>query len=144
VDGFVETWYDQSGNGKDATQATAGSQPKIVNAGSLLTAGVTFDGSDDHFDFTEISNTAAFSLFIASNITNNGGMVFGDNAGNGNYVRYEANDVVCKIAGSEYDFGDSRDTSLDIINLNRDGSNSLSANKKRSSNRLSSNCYWHI
>ena len=46
VDGFVETWYDQSGNSNDAVQATAGSQPKIVNAGSLLTAGVTFDGGD--------------------------------------------------------------------------------------------------
>ena len=34
--GFVETWYDQSGNSKDAVQATAGSQPKIVNAGSLV------------------------------------------------------------------------------------------------------------
>ena len=33
---FVETWYDQSGNSKDAVQATAGSQPKIVNAGSLV------------------------------------------------------------------------------------------------------------
>jgi hypothetical protein len=132
VDGFVETWYDQSGNGNNAVQATAGNQPKIVNAGSLLTAGVTFDGSDDHFDFTEISNTGAFSLFIASNITNNGGMALGDSSGNGNYVRYEANDVVCKIAGSEYDFGDSRDTSLDIINLNRDGSNSLSATRNSS------------
>ena len=26
-DGFVETWYDQSGNGNDATQATIASQP---------------------------------------------------------------------------------------------------------------------
>ena len=34
--GFVETWYDQSGNSNDAVQATAGSQPKIVNAGSLV------------------------------------------------------------------------------------------------------------
>jgi hypothetical protein len=35
VDGFVETWYDQSGNGNDATQSVAGSQPKIVDAGVL-------------------------------------------------------------------------------------------------------------
>ncbi len=34
--GFVETWYDQSGNGNDAEQATAGNQPKIVNSGSLV------------------------------------------------------------------------------------------------------------
>ena len=35
-DGFVETWYDQSGNSEDAVQETAGSQPKIVNAGDLV------------------------------------------------------------------------------------------------------------
>jgi len=52
--GFVKTWYDQSvtneagdtATGNHATQATAASQPKIVNAGSLLTTGVTFDGGD--------------------------------------------------------------------------------------------------
>jgi len=31
--GFVVTWYDQSGNGRDATQATAGSQPAYVASG---------------------------------------------------------------------------------------------------------------
>lgn len=35
-DGFVTTWYDQSGNGNDAVQATASAQPQIVSAGSLL------------------------------------------------------------------------------------------------------------
>ena len=34
--GFVETWYDQSGNSNDAVQETAGSQPKIVSAGVLV------------------------------------------------------------------------------------------------------------
>ena len=33
--GFVTTWYDQSGNGRDITQTTASNQPKIVNAGSI-------------------------------------------------------------------------------------------------------------
>lgn len=50
-DGFVTTWYDQSGNGNHATQATAASQPKIVSAGSLVVengkAALDFDGSDD-------------------------------------------------------------------------------------------------
>lgn len=35
--GYVTTWYDQSGNGRNATQATAASQPRIVNAGVLET-----------------------------------------------------------------------------------------------------------
>ena len=52
--GFVETWYDQSGNSNDVTQATAGSQPKIVNAGSLVTVGgrasFKFDGSSDFLE----------------------------------------------------------------------------------------------
>jgi hypothetical protein len=47
VDGFVETWYDQSGNGNDATQSVAASQPKIVDAGVLVTGGIDFDGVDD-------------------------------------------------------------------------------------------------
>jgi hypothetical protein len=51
--GFVETWYDQSGNSNDAVQATAGSQPKIVSAGALNTSGgLEFDGSDDFFSLT--------------------------------------------------------------------------------------------
>lgn len=36
TDGFVKTWYDQSGNGYDATQTTASAQPQIVNSGSVI------------------------------------------------------------------------------------------------------------
>jgi len=34
--GFVTTWYDQSGNGRNATQTTAASQPQIVSAGLVI------------------------------------------------------------------------------------------------------------
>lgn len=37
--GFVKTWYDQSGNGRDATQTTAAAQPQIVASGSLVSDG---------------------------------------------------------------------------------------------------------
>lgn len=33
--GFVSTWFDQSGNGRDLTQATAANQPRIVNSGVI-------------------------------------------------------------------------------------------------------------
>lgn len=36
-DGFVKTWYDQSGNSRNATQTISAQQPKIVNSGSLNT-----------------------------------------------------------------------------------------------------------
>ena len=34
--GFVETWYDQSGNGEDMTQGTAGNQPSIILNGGQV------------------------------------------------------------------------------------------------------------
>jgi len=37
--GFVTTWYDQSGNGNFLIKATANNQPRIVNAGVLETVG---------------------------------------------------------------------------------------------------------
>ena len=36
-DGFVATWYDQSGNGNNLTQATASNQPTIVTSGAINT-----------------------------------------------------------------------------------------------------------
>jgi hypothetical protein len=36
TNGFVTTWYDQSGNNNNATQTTAANQPQIVSAGSVI------------------------------------------------------------------------------------------------------------
>jgi len=36
--GFVTTWYDQSGNGKNLSQANTTLQPQVVNAGTVITA----------------------------------------------------------------------------------------------------------
>jgi len=38
-DGFVRTWYDQSGNNRHAQQTTTSLQPTIVSSGSLLLDG---------------------------------------------------------------------------------------------------------
>ena len=63
-DGFVSTWYDQSGNSNDATQAVSGSQPKIVDGGVLVTGGIDFDGVDDGLftssNFTDTLQSATF------------------------------------------------------------------------------------
>ena len=37
--GFVTTWYDQSGNGYNATQTTQARQPQIVSSGAVITDG---------------------------------------------------------------------------------------------------------
>ena len=66
-DGFVETWYDQSGNDVDATQATASKQPKIVTSGVLNTDGIKFDGTNDFLDavIPSINSSSALSVFTA-------------------------------------------------------------------------------
>ena len=67
-DAFVTTWYDQSGNAKDATQATTTSQPKIVDAGALVVGGIDFDGVDDSLDLVNLfSGTTAVSMFCVGN-----------------------------------------------------------------------------
>jgi hypothetical protein len=64
-DGFVETWYDQSGNGNDATQATAGNQPKIVSNGSLVTGGIVFD-TGKTLAKTGLSISSPLNTFVVS------------------------------------------------------------------------------
>jgi hypothetical protein len=36
TNGFVTTWYDQSGNSRNVTQTTAANQPQIVSSGSVI------------------------------------------------------------------------------------------------------------
>ena len=69
--GFVETWYDQSGNGKDAVQETAGSQPKIVNSGTLLNE-LDFDGTNDTFSINfgaDLSQASSIFMVHQSDTT---------------------------------------------------------------------------
>jgi hypothetical protein len=48
--GFVTRWYDQSGNGRNATQTTLVNQPQIVDSGAVITMNgrpaPRFDGND--------------------------------------------------------------------------------------------------
>jgi len=72
--GFVDTWYDQSGNGNDAVQATAGSQPKIVSAGALVTGGLDFDGTAHQLTLSNtLGITSAASHFAVTNLNDAGG-----------------------------------------------------------------------
>jgi hypothetical protein len=67
--GHVTQWYDQSGNNNHATQSTFGSQPKIVDGGSLVSGGVDFDGVDDFLECSAfgVSGTTSRSTFHVLN-----------------------------------------------------------------------------
>jgi len=83
TDAFVTTWYDQSGNGVNATQATASAQPKIVSAGTSLgyienLTSASAQVLESSFSYT---GNSAFSSFMV--VQNFGNAVFGgtDNGG---------------------------------------------------------------
>ena len=69
ANGFVSVWYDQSGNGNDAVQATTASQPKVYDSVTGVIDSLRFDGND----FFTLASTIPIDLsdgfagFIASN-----------------------------------------------------------------------------
>lgn len=67
ADGFVTTWFDQSGNGVNATNTTASSQPKIYDSvtGVILENGkaaIDFEASPAYFNTSETSYKTAFTV----------------------------------------------------------------------------------
>ena len=63
--GSVATITDSSGNGNDATQSTAASQPTF-KALDKSTTSISFDGSDDSFAFTGSAGIQLDQIFSAS------------------------------------------------------------------------------
>jgi hypothetical protein len=72
VNGYVQTWYDQSGSGNDAEQVSATKQPKIVGEvtsgqpHAVLEGGIEFE-SGLYLEKTGLSLSGPFSTFSVSN-----------------------------------------------------------------------------
>jgi hypothetical protein len=66
LNGYVSTWYDQSGNDNNATQPTTTSQPKIVEAGTLVTGGLDFY-SNSFLESAAFADGTSSSVFMAFN-----------------------------------------------------------------------------
>lgn len=61
--GYVKKWYDQSGNGRDATQTTAGNQPTI--ALNVVNGKATIRWSTDFLDLASPVALSSFAFLIA-------------------------------------------------------------------------------
>jgi hypothetical protein len=71
---FVNTWYDQSGNGRNAVQAKPGNQPRIVNAGTLYTVNsrISMEYSATLASFVQTSTVASYlnnTLYTLNKVT---------------------------------------------------------------------------
>jgi hypothetical protein len=65
--GFVTTWYDQSGNANNATQTTAANQPQIVSDGSIIInntkPSMKLNGTSQFLQFSNLTPASNQSIF---------------------------------------------------------------------------------
>jgi len=86
TNGFVTTWYDQSGNGRDATQSTAASQPQIVSSGSVITENgkpIIFNDRKE-LRFSSFASSGGVACFVVGKPIDSEAIFVsgGDNVGN--------------------------------------------------------------
>jgi hypothetical protein len=78
-DGFITTWYDQSGNANNAISLVASEQPTIASGGVIqYTNGKPSIYSDDLDDNLTISATTALSGFTVAKLDNISGVLIRD------------------------------------------------------------------
>ena len=127
-DGFVKTWHSQTGS-NDATQTTAGYQPKIVSSGVLILEegkpAIQFDGIDDSLDANALAPTFSgidkpISVASAFNCDTGTGGLFVFSFGNSASI---AQMILLRSLGGRVDFY-ARDNASQFNNLV--GGNSLS------------------
>jgi len=134
VNGFVETWYDQSGNGNDATQLTASNQPKIVDSGTLVTAtnglpAMRVLGNTQSFGLSQNLSFSDFSAFYVVKHQAIGSSIswLGDSGG-GDYLRYSGGSYQIRAQGVQtafIDFDTTISTGDDYLLSAVRGSNTL-------------------
>jgi hypothetical protein len=124
-DGFVSIWYDQSGNGNDAAQTTAGYQPQIVSAGAVLLINnkpsIKLDGVDDEFVLNSSisSDVSTYQSFVGKRASSGDRLyALSNNAGNG-YIfgLWNTNNYVLQGKTNFYQISSSTDTTTSQLLL---------------------------
>mgnify|MGYP003118111579 CR=1 FL=1 len=119
-DGYVTTWYDQSGNGLNVTQSTANLQPTIVSSGVVVTMNgkpainnysgnsinksllnTTFNGSSNHYSFTVLRHNATNQLLFNNN---SGGYILASQTGTNVNINGGAGTVTYRKNGVDVNY----------------------------------------
>ncbi|MCB9172338.1 MAG: hypothetical protein H6637_05380 [Ardenticatenales bacterium] len=102
--GYVTTWYDQSGNGRHATQATAASQPLYVASGQNGRPLARFDGTNDMLAYSEI-NLVSATVFVVGRHSNTAyGIILSHSITNAQ-LRYATDATTVQVVGAERNLG---------------------------------------
>ena len=94
-DGFVTVWYDQSGEGSNATQSIAVNQPKIYSGGSLITEGskaaLLFSGDLLKVDEAGLTLGSITTFAVMSHTSTSFGVPWNLSYASGNYYLHFKN-----------------------------------------------------
>ena len=132
--GFITVWYDQSGNGNNATNSLNGAIPQIVSSGTLITQNGLVSSFYNNYvlDFnTQISSAANICTFItgkANSLTTGGPMIGHSSPGGSgpNMGQYIGVYNVQNFTGTNVTYNltaaNSANTNFVIINLYYNGS----------------------
>jgi hypothetical protein len=111
ANGYVVTWYDQSGNSNNATQSTAGNQPQIYNGTAVITENgkpaVKFWWESGNTNKLEMTSEASIEFFTHSMVYNQNTSTrfnFMSSSGLANYYRMETNGSMYLIKSNDFDF----------------------------------------
>ncbi len=99
----MKTWYDQSGNGNDASQSATSQRPPITSAsGALITVNgkpaLNFDGSNDSFaaDHSDLYGQARLDAYMHYQTDDNKYIMFDDSGAQYSFVPVD-NDTATTI-----------------------------------------------
>tara|TARA_Y100000361_G_scaffold150019_1_gene165058 strand:+ start:873 stop:3920 length:3048 start_codon:yes stop_codon:yes gene_type:complete len=126
--GFVDTWYDQSGNGHDVSQSTPANQPKIILNGGQDSQGIHFD-QDQSLSRSDSGTPVQASAFFTLVATRDENTTRPTLAGAGADIAWNTDDNFMLRANSE----NSRTTTTNAMDTerNREYLLSVSVNSSR-------------
>ena len=114
ANGFVRIWYDQSVNGKHATQTTTANQPQIVSSGSLILQngkpGLSFNGTSHVISVASASTSQPLSEFLVYTATKNNSPPLGTTSSvpalvsrrsSGEYIMFAGTAIAGGVHGSD-------------------------------------------
>ena len=119
-DGFVTTWYDQSGNARNATQSNSSLQPKIYDG----TDGVVTENGKPAFNLTadrlglgsfKLGDPDFHATIVANFTFSSATGLFGDYVGNNDFVGWTGSKWRVRPYGS--DFGSTKPSGQSLIQV---------------------------
>ncbi len=133
-DGYVTTWYDQSGNSNNATQSDTSKQPMIVSSGTVITdittgkPSIRFKNAGLIMTTPRSTSQFVFSCFVVQRVASSTQFTIGGNSGNIYQIGItSADNYLTNIGGGAATTLQNISGNITrLLNIQRDGLNVIS------------------